>query len=610
MKNPLRKINPKILYWAVPLFLAIWLVASLSLFSLSIISGGDAQDIRVTLKSSQIPGGDFIYRRSLRINRVFADFTLQPDNSWVQLKKYASALEFDFTEKELDSLESLTISIGITDFTYTSSEIRQWEQDKQPQGNLYMTPPDLHTNSSMLSRFSDRFALIINYPQEGPILKSSFFKALILLLFGPLALWGFFILGDYLLNKIGRQLSWEIFLYLACLIFALAFLGAPGIHDVQESWLHGWWMTSYDDLGFIKGYADAGDNYPPLSFVFLGILQEGADFFQVDVFYLYKISIFIFLIWMSILLRRQTQNWIYPSGFILAMTLATVGHGYTDYLIGPFLMISLLLLKRDKWLGAALVFTVGLLMKWQPLMLLPFIFLYLIKVNTLKDLAKADWKRILLQVIGPVVLLFLLTLLIWGPHFGASLLKGMSHSALSFYGLNANWILTFFHKLSNPGLYGSPKGSLSYIYTGSVAAKISSLLFLGTYVFALHRFFIKRNKTWPDLIRYMIIGYLTYFMFNKGVHQNHLFMIPVLIPLLYDPKAQEQERQNNVREFLFWSLLMNANLILFYGINGQRDLNINRFIGGYDLIPLFLAFTGLMVYLFMYLNIIKNKDEL
>jgi hypothetical protein len=195
MKNPLRKINPKILYWAVPLFLAIWLVASLSLFSLSIISGGDAQDIRVTLKSSQIPGGDFIYRRSLRINRVFADFTLQPDNSWVQLKKYASALEFDFTEKELDSLESLTISIGITDFTYTSSEIRQWEQDKQPQGNLYMTPPDLHTNSSMLSRFSDRFALIINYPQEGPILKSSFFKALILLLFGPLALWGFFILG-------------------------------------------------------------------------------------------------------------------------------------------------------------------------------------------------------------------------------------------------------------------------------------------------------------------------------------------------------------------------------------------------------------------------------
>jgi hypothetical protein len=142
MKNPLRKINPKILYWAVPLFLAIWLVASLSLFSLSIISGGDAQDIRVTLKSSQIPGGVFIYRRSLRINRVFADFTLQPNNSWVQLKKYASALEFDFTEKELDSLESLTISIGSTDFTYTSSEIRQWERDKQPQGNLYMSPPE------------------------------------------------------------------------------------------------------------------------------------------------------------------------------------------------------------------------------------------------------------------------------------------------------------------------------------------------------------------------------------------------------------------------------------------------------------------------------------
>jgi heme/copper-type cytochrome/quinol oxidase subunit 3 len=44
--------------------------------------------------------------------------------------------------------------------------------------------------------------------------------------------------------------------------------------------------------------------------------------------------------------------------------------------------------------------------------------------------------------------------------------------------------------------------------------------------------FMKREKTLTNLIRYSLAGYLAYFIFNTGVHENHLFLAAILSSIL------------------------------------------------------------------------------
>ncbi|MBN2627415.1 MAG: DUF2029 domain-containing protein, partial [Spirochaetales bacterium] len=590
-------------------YILLSLAAGAALFLLTIVSGSAAEDVIVTVETARLPEEPFLFRKSLRVDQVFSDFSLVSENRFIQLKKYAAALEIRLSPEELEDFSSLTVSIGEKDFIFTSEDIAAWERDEKPEGLLYVAPRSMRTHSSSLTRFSPFFGEIINYPVESHILLSSFVKAFLLVLIGPFFLWGFFLMGDKLFDGRKVRIPFGFLLYLLVMVFAISFLAAPGIHDVHDSWLHGWWMDSYERLGPVRGYADAGDNYPPLSFVFIGLMREVADHLGADVFYVYKISIMAFLIWMSLIVRRISGDWIYPAVFTLALLLATVSHGYTDYMFAPFLMISLLQLKKENYLAAGLVFTAGLLLKWQPLMVMPYILIYLINVNRIKDIPRADWKMILLKIVLPFMLIFLVSLAVWGPHLVASLLKGMSHSALSFFGMNGSWVLSFFLHLADPEKYGAAKGFLGYIYAEGLAVKLFGLIFPALYLFSLYRFFRKEKKGWDDLVRFMIIGYLAYFLFNKGVHQNHLFLVPVLIPLLFNKEGGGRERKENLIHFFFWSLVMNANLYYFYGVDGDRQGIVPRLFLGYDVYPLILASGAIIYFLFWYVKIISWDEE-
>ena len=88
--------------------------------------------------------------------------------------------------------------------------------------------------------------------------------------------------------------------------------------------------------------------------------------------------------------------------------------------------------------------------------------------------------------------------------------------------------------------------------------------------------FIRSDKTFENLVLFALVGYLSYFTFAVGVHENHLFPAMVLATVLY---WLDKERASNA---LIIAIAGNLNLVLFYGLTGAEP-PLKRTIGGVDL---------------------------
>ena len=89
-----------------------------------------------------------------------------------------------------------------------------------------------------------------------------------------------------------------------------------------------------------------------------------------------------------------------------------------------------------------------------------------------------------------------------------------------------------------------------------------------------------------------MLGYLSYFLFNTSVHENHLFPIACLAWILVFIDSNQLVRALN------FSLAANINLFLFFGVFGQR---IPCVIAGVDITLWFaLANVGLFVELLLH----------
>jgi hypothetical protein len=91
-----------------------------------------------------------------------------------------------------------------------------------------------------------------------------------------------------------------------------------------------------------------------------------------------------------------------------------------------------------------------------------------------------------------------------------------------------------------------------------------------------------------------MLGYLSYFLFNAGVHENHLFPIACLTWILAFIDSSQLVRAVNL------SVAANINLFVFYGVFGPRSPCV---IAGVDITLLFALaniglFVGLLVHTF------------
>jgi hypothetical protein len=386
-----------------------------------------------------------------------------------------------------------------------------------------------------------------------------------------------------------QSFFWVIF----ALTIGLSFTYSPGTPDV-ESWQA--WAKNADTYGPIAGYAGNYNYYPPLASVILWVAEQVFQPLQAGIFLNIKLSIFFFLVvtaWLIWLWTRQLKVTLI---LYFALLLNSVALGYIDVYFAPPFILSLWMLKEGRWLGFSLSFTLATLIKWQPMIIAPFCVAYILGIHDIRKLPQVDYAGLFGKVVAPAALLTTSMLVVFGPE---PVLKALYHAvsggterALSGNALNLNWIVTHFLHLWDPNQFGGLQNGLANsIKTSSLRiVLIPRLLFWTTYLVLLTLFF-RCEKTFTNLLMFSVLGYLCYYTFNTGVHENHLFLVAILAIVLY---WQDKSWRANAVILL---LMANINLFLFYGVDG--DLHFPRLFAGID-IALVLAVLNVLFFIYLY----------
>jgi hypothetical protein len=355
------------------------------------------------------------------------------------------------------------------------------------------------------------------------------------------------------MNKLQTGLVWAGLAGLSLLL-----LNSPGTSDMGI-WLS--WSDNLDRLGLVRGFAANHADYPPLtSAILLGAVRL---FEMVDVrpFVAIKLSIGVFLSLTTLVFWRWTKDLTASVGLFLALTLNSLLLAYVDIYYAPALLLGWWALKRGRMALFSICFTAACLTKWQPLIIAPFLLVYALA----RQEPTAGKHEKLARLALPPVIMGAVALLIFGlPPVWEALRASFSHAYLSGNALNFNWILTHLLRVFSPEKFGGlVDGRADYIVTAEAGITLWPRLVFGLfYAASLVIFIWRREKTFANTLHFALLGFLAYFTFNVGVHENHLFVAALLAAAL---AWLEPGRR---LEMLVVTLIFNINMYTFYGSSG------------------------------------------
>ena len=377
---------------------------------------------------------------------------------------------------------------------------------------------------------------------------------------------------------------------------AVSFFYSPGTGDVSI-WDN--WRREIAAYGLVGGFGHSGTDYPPLAFIILDAVSRCAEAFGTSWFIILKLSLLLFLFATCVCFYWFTRNLILTAALELTLLLNSVALAYLDIFFAPFLIAALFHLQRGNLTRGILLFAISCSIKWQPLIIAPFIFVYVLDTTREGPPRRGDlWKRTL-PFIVPAVVIAVPLFAVFGTAIFDSLRRAMTrHTFLSAYGLNLSWLHTWVLHLADPEKYGGLKnGAADYIIIARepLLALPEKILFYGSYA-AILIVFIQRKKTFARLIVYSILGYFAYFVLNTGVHENHLFLVSFLAWILVFIDRAQLVRGINL------SIAANANMFLFYGVSGRR---LETVIAGLDITVLF-AVANVFLFVGFLLHTLKS----
>ena len=378
-------------------------------------------------------------------------------------------------------------------------------------------------------------------------------------------------------------------------LIAVSFFYSPGTGDVSI-WNN--WMREISSSGLIGGYAQSDTDYPPLAFVLLAAVSRGAAAFGIAQFLVLKFSLLIFLLATAACFYWFTRNLILTAALELALMLNSMGLAYLDIYFAPFLIAGLFHLQRGNPNRGLILFAISCFTKWQPLIIAPFVLVYVLDLARERGPENHRIKTQMLPFLLAAVAVALPLLLIFGWKVFDSLERAMTrHAFLSAYALNLSWLETWALHLFQPDKYGPLQNGMIDIFLTREPIVVwpDKILFCLSYL-AILVAFVRQPKTFARLLVYSILGYMTYFVFNTGVHENHLFLVCCLGWMLVFFEADQLTRCINL------SIAANANLFLFYGVFGQR---LNPVIAGVD-ITLFFAVANICLFAGLLLDTLKR----
>src|SRR5947209_6898801 len=361
-------------------------------------------------------------------------------------------------------------------------------------------------------------------------------------------------------------------------LVAVSFFFSPGTGDVS---IWNTWMDEISSRGVLGGFSNTGTDYPPLAFVILGLVVQAGKGLGVAQLLALKGSLLLFLFASAGSFYWFSRNLLLTAALELSLILNSVALGYLDIYFAPFLIAAFFLLSRGQLTIGFLLYAISCSIKWQPLIILPFVSLYVFRSARHSETGTRGIKRQFVPFIASALLVAVPLLLVFGvPAVFDSLKRALTyHKFLSGYALNLEWIETWALHLFNPEKYGALiNGAIeAFITRDPLLIWPNKIVFYLIYLAVLAGF-VLRNNSFERLVIYSMLGFLAYFSFNMSVHENHLFLVCCLAWILVLIEPTQLVRCLN------FCIAANANLLLFYGVFGHR---INPVLGGLDITLLF-----------------------
>ncbi|MCX6537583.1 MAG: hypothetical protein NT151_01415 [Acidobacteria bacterium] len=356
------------------------------------------------------------------------------------------------------------------------------------------------------------------------------------------------------------------------------------------------WTGNALRLGVVAGFRENNNDYPPLSDAVLWVTGHAGNAAGLPVATAIKLSLVIFLAATLILFFGWVNRASLTLGLWSVFVLNAVGMGYLDIYAVPPLILSLWALQQSRPTAAVTWFTVACLVKWQPLLIGPFLLLHV---------GRACWPpssenvRRFLAMLVPSVLLLVVAIAVFDPYpFFRAFAKSLGHRALSGDTLNLPWIATWIQQAVTHGMAGLT-GQVVGIPSAPLWLRLPfKLLFAWQFLVLLHRY-VNGPVATERTLAYSLVGFLAYVTLSSGVHENHWF-VPSFLAI-----ALLQYGRQWLKVAVAVGVIANLNLLLFYGISGH-GLDFTRVVGIDVTVP--LAAVAVAMY-FWLATVVRRMDQ-
>lgn len=370
---------------------------------------------------------------------------------------------------------------------------------------------------------------------------------------------------------VGRRADTAVALVLAVLAmaFGASLVGTPGTIDMTV-WAR--WMEAVRQSGIVEGYARADvHDYPPGCFLVFKLAVWGAAIFHISPATALKLLLLCASMLSACVLGLWCRSLAAGAALMFSLALSAVGLGYLDVCFLPPLLAAVWAAQKRKILLASFLFTTACAMKYQPLIVAPFFFAYLVRAA----LPPMSWGwqspvrpfvRIVLGV-SPVAAVVLASFDLGA--LGRSFQSTLQHTAWSYQALNINWIVQL-AAYRQAGLVGQPYYAVSPAPQVLVAMRVC-LAVVFAWLLAVQ---VRRGPRFEPFAACALLATLAYFQISAGVHENHLFLSMALAFSMLAARGRHAAVAAGGIAAAF-----NLNLVMFYGLDGKGLPTIHSWFG-------------------------------
>jgi hypothetical protein len=195
-----------------------------------------------------------------------------------------------------------------------------------------------------------------------------------------------------------------------------------------------------------------------------------------------------------------------------------------------------------------------------------------------------------------------LLILIFGLAPARSLWHGMNHPFWSGTALNLPWVGEFFYKLLFSPSF-SRQDELPLLLPPSIYLLPLKIIFWILFITVVVQS-MRREQTFKNCLPFLIIGLVTYVIWNSGVHENHLFVAVILAYMLM---LHEYTRKHWAIATIL-AIMFNVNMFVFYGVTGTK---LQSSVAGVDLsgaLAMVYAVAWLLLVVYVW-GAVQSKKE-